>query len=221
MKKIISIFVASTSIFLSPGVALATQEENQITALYQRMNELGVSLEHQDDLVSLIVSGGVPLSNNPDAEPISTTTQSVSGRSSVRSVYSDGSVAVSSIQMPQSVQTRALITGCKVQSGTGYKNFSGCMIDNNTVTTYFGFKSNYGYVLGGRDAIFSVYDPFVFCYFGTCSDPALAITKKYEDSNGAATAKLSTVFTFLGGVASATTSISLQVGNDSAKVVVK
>ncbi|CAB4600023.1 MAG: hypothetical protein F2587_00365 [Actinobacteria bacterium] len=220
MKKTILIGVAIASL-LAPGVSYANTINGQTADLYERMNELGVEDTYQDSLVNLILSGGVPLSNNPDAEPSSSTSKLVSGWKEVRSVYADGSVQITKIQQPQLVQNRALITGCKVQSGTGYKNYSGCMVDNNTVTTYFGFRANYGYVVGGRDAIFSVYDPFVFCYFGSCSEPVLAITKKYEDSNGPAVAKLSTVFTLFGGVASSTTSISLQVGNDSAKVVVK
>lgn len=221
MRKAILIGVAIAGLVSSPGVSNANTIGGQTADLYQRMNELGVDAAHQDSLVALILSGGVPLSNNPEAEPSSSISKVISGWQEIRSVYADGSVQITKIQQPQLAQSRALITGCKVQSGTGYKNYSGCMIDNNTVTTYFGFRANYGYVVGGRDAIFSAYDPFVFCYFGSCSEPNLAISKKYEDSNGPAVAKLSTVFTLFGGAASSTTSISLQVGNDSAKVVVK
>jgi hypothetical protein len=221
MRKTILIGLAIAGLVASPGVSYANTNGGQASDLYERMNELGVDTSYQDSLVALILSGGVPLSNNPEAEPSSSTSRVVSGWKEIRSVYADGSVQITKIQQPQLFQKRALITGCKVQSGTGYKNYSGCMIDNNTVTTYFGFRANYGFVVGGRDAIFSVYDPFVYCYFGSCSEPNLAITKKYQDSNGPAVAKLSTVFTLFGGVASSTTSISLEVGNDSAKVVVR
>ncbi|MTA30070.1 MAG: hypothetical protein F2529_04150, partial [Actinobacteria bacterium] len=128
MKKTILIGVAIASL-LAPGVSYANTINGQTADLYERMNELGVEDTYQDSLVNLILSGGVPLSNNPDAEPSSSTSKLVSGWKEVRSVYADGSVQITKIQQPQLVQNRALITGCKVQSGTGYKNYSGCMVD--------------------------------------------------------------------------------------------
>ncbi|MEO0312879.1 MAG: hypothetical protein RL140_109 [Actinomycetota bacterium] len=188
--------------------------------VYQRMNELGVATEYQDSLADLIRTGGVPLSNIEGSVPVSVSSYIQSNWSIEKSIFADGSVSVIKSELPQSPLLRGL-SGCKVQSGTGFKNYNGCLISNNTITTYFGFKADYVTVLTARDWISSIYDEFVHCYFGSCSDYKFVLSKKYEDASGPATAKLSTIFVSATGLISSTTSIALQVGNDLGKVVVK
>ena len=220
MKKILIALVASVCVLQIQIPANATIVDPKVE-LINRMTQLGVAEQYKESLANLILSGATPESNNPTAVPVSTSNSIGAGWNESRSVFTDGSVSITRIQLPSSPFLRASITGCTVQSGSGYKNLLGCMVSNNTITTYFGYSADFGYVQGARDSIFSVYDPFVYCYFGSCSDPVLSITKKYEDANGPATARLSTVFVLVGGGASSTTSLTLQVGNDSAKAIAK
>lgn len=211
----------AAALLLTISMTTAANASDSTSAdVYKRMNELGVAAEYQDSLVALIISGGVPLSNIEGSVPVSVRSYIQSNWSITKSVYADGSVSESKYELPQSPLLRS-ISGCKVQSGTGYKNYRGCIVSNHTIPMSFGFTADYGIVLGARDAIFSAYDPFVFCFGGSCSDGTLNITKKYEDATGAANAKLASVYTLAGGFVSYTASISLQVGSDSAKVVVK
>lgn len=188
--------------------------------VYKRMNELGVAVEYQDSLANLIRTGGVPLSNIEGSVPVSVSSYIQSNWSIEKSIYADGSVSLMKFELPQSPLLRGL-SGCKIQSGTGFKNYNGCLVSNNTITTYFGFKADYVTVLTARDWINSIYDEFVYCYFGSCADYNFVLSRKYEDASGPATAKLSTIYVSATGLISSTTSIALQVGNDLGKVVVK
>lgn len=200
--------------------ARAGVDTSGLADLQQHMTELGITSSVQDGLVAKILAGGSPDSEDPNAQPINVVEISTSDYSGSRLEFADGSVRILSQAKPVSSRLRyTTTTGCTVNAGTGYANYSHCTFGSNSIYANVYFVADFS-ILGGvnNDYISSVYGGMVRCFAGTCDGPAVHLVQAKETLSRTAIAMASTNYTLLGQYLSRTLGVTLTVGGNSYSV---
>lgn len=129
-------------------------------------------------------------------------------------IFEDGSITITGLDLIEA-NNRA-ITGGSTSSGSGYISRINAKVHHSTGVISAEFYATYTNVNGGYDMIDSVKNQRVITIGGTVSSINLKLSKKREDANGAAQARLSFVVSSYGGIAGGNCWLDLRVGKDTA-----
>ncbi|GEA86628.1 hypothetical protein Q760_15935 [Cellulomonas cellasea DSM 20118] len=175
----------------------------------------------QDALLDKLEAGQTWDVMSGESAPVSTRTVRTAGENRTIETYPDGSIAVTSIQMPTST-TKPGVVGplavgnCRTSvSGSGYTNRYDCQANSTTGVVEMGFYISYS-ITGGYDSIIDVNSPYVRADGGTASDTSLAIRKAAENSTGSAYASIKTIYQARNGGGSKTLELRALVGQNTA-----
>jgi hypothetical protein len=124
-------------VFSAVPANAATSSGQDQTALRDWFTSQGVSNATQDALIAKLDSGKLLDSMSGAVKPDTTTTTQTATALVNRSVYPDGSVAVTSLETPTKTGTAAgarslqpqQITGCKESNGGGYVVETNCKVE--------------------------------------------------------------------------------------------
>jgi flagellar basal body rod protein FlgC len=123
--------------------------------------------------------------------PVSENTVVTSDFTTTTATYADGSINITKIAAPQSKLSRAYLSGCKTTSGTGYVNYSNCLVIRDTVAFVMAFTADFSLYPGpNNDKIFSAYNPYYGACFGFCGTPTVVINQAVESATSPAKARL-------------------------------
>ncbi|MER7521346.1 MULTISPECIES: hypothetical protein [unclassified Streptomyces] len=215
----------------SPTSNNVVEQSQQITAediasLKEFLTSYNVDETTQDQLITKLKNGEVWDSIKQGQEPVNTVekTTEENGVETI-STFKDGSIAVTTLE-PTIVEftEKAPTTGGfstfavspgTVTSGSGYKNFKKAKAYVYTGIANAHFYADFTIVQGGNDYISRVYDYKIVGIGGTASYDNLKITRKTENLNGKASAKLDFTWVAFNGATSSTCWIKLFVGKDS------
>lgn len=203
------LIIALGFVALTPVAAQADESE-----LYQHVYnwylDHGVSSDDADRLAQMAVNGIVAEASTEGAVPISVVTTRRGDFTETVRIYSDGSLAVSSVEAPTPVldPERAnearfgvaprTVNMCEAtSSGSGWATYTGCRASEETAMVSMSFRAdwwrNYGPStnVGG---ITAVRTPYAYVFGGTASTPSLVINKATSNASGPARATASTTF---------------------------
>jgi hypothetical protein len=177
-------------VFGAVPATAATSNQDQ-TALRDWFTAQGVSSGTQDVLIAKLDSGKLLDSMSGSVQPTSTTSTQTSTELVNRSVYPDGSVAVTSIETPATsspgltVRTRSLqpqqITGCKESNGGGYVVDSNCKVEIATGPYDLWFNATYERYTGGAQIDTANKPNAVTKYGNVTVGPTVSIKRKKQN----------------------------------------
>lgn len=205
--------IVAAGLILGPA-ASAVLDTSAVTS---KMIELGISSEDRASILVALNSGNLPLSDTMNSIPVSTVTI-LSGAFEIETQrFADGSVKRISRELPQNRFSRSTgLNACSVSSGTGYQNYVGCTVFNDTPLVTMGFIADFTLVQGAyNDYISKAVNGIANCRLGTCSNAKAWVGKSIETSSGKAWAKMTADYAFYGGAGSSSYSLLLTVGGNS------
>lgn len=188
-----------------------------VRALLERFD---VPESDQENLLQAVAQGELWDVYRGEA-PVSTEQQTIDGIDYTIDRFADGSFRAIGFEIPEVVQqdrpsgpSPRAITGCRVTSGSGYSNATGCQIDGVWGTILLG-ATNVSYTIaqGNPDRITSTGYGFQKCIVVSCSSPTLVVFEPVEGSGPAYARWQSDISA---SYASWNVSFQLNVGGDSA-----
>lgn len=157
------------------SVAVAADPYNDVRTFW---NSYGVPAAVQDSLVAELSATGTVDAAKQGAEPVSTVTRDLAGAQQTITTFADGSISVTSLERAKAqttkrgqVSTQATIEGCRVASGSGYSNYSGCIVSADNGIFRIGFKVAYSIYNGASAKITSSGSASAASGTGTITDP--------------------------------------------------
>jgi len=173
--------------------ASATTTTQDQTALREWFTSQGVQSATQDALIAKLDSGSLLDSMSQSVEPTSTTSVQTATELVSRSVYPDGSVAVTSLEKPavtaggakagsRSLQPQQ-ITGCKESNGGGYVVESNCKVEIATGPYDLWFNATYERYTGGAQIDTANKANAVVKYGNLVAAPTVTIKRKKQDGS--------------------------------------
>ncbi|WIE62250.1 hypothetical protein DEI97_003645 [Curtobacterium sp. MCLR17_032] len=195
-KKIaIATAIAGTLVvgmFSAAPATAATSGQDQ-TALRDWFTSQGISSATQDALIAKLDSGKLLDSMSQSVQPTSSTSVETSTELVSRSVYPDGSVAVTSLETPETTSagakagTRSLqpqqITGCKESNGGGYVVESNCKVEIATGPYDLWFNATYERYTGGAQIDTANKPNAVVKYGNLVAAPTVSIKRKKQNGS--------------------------------------
>lgn len=198
-------------------------EQSDVAELHRFLVENGVSIADADRLKDKFVAGKL-LDSMRGVEPVNSYKVDDGEAKITRTVYPDGSVSISSLQIEpdenqigsddsEEVQPQDVLD-CTITSGSGYIVYDGCKVYGSNGLIQMGFTASFGLVNGGYDYISWHGAPYQQCAGAACDTPYLAGAKLEEDNTGSAFVSYF-MNVNIGGIASRTASLRLNVGGDT------
>lgn len=213
---------AGTSLAAEPAPGLTQQERQE---LEQWWTEYDVPTATQDALLTALESGDV-WDALDGAEPVSVQTRELPTESETVERYADGSIVVSTVEVPadpfaagapQGGPTTFSVGSCQSsQIGSGYANRYDCKAASTAGVVTMGFYISYTLVQGGYDKIIDVHSGYAYATGGTVGSPTAKIAKVRESSTGSAWAYVKSQWDAFGGGGSKTVEMRALVGKDKA-----
>ncbi|WP_416393828.1 MULTISPECIES: hypothetical protein [unclassified Curtobacterium] len=209
----------------APATAATTSGQDQ-TALREWFTSQGIPATTQDALVAKLDSGKLLDSMSGSVKPVSTTTTQNATELVSRSVYPDGSVAVTSLETPSSNSASAApgarslqpeqITGCKESNGGGYVVESNCKVEIATGPYDLWFNATYERYTGGAQIDTANHPNGVVKYGNIVSGPTVSIKRKKQNGSLEAYAQEHAKYESNGGGTSEDLYVSLRVTTSKA-----
>lgn len=199
-----------------------TDQERQ--SLVQWWTQYDVPAATQDELLESLEQGEL-WDAIGGSDPVNVTTNEHAGESETIERYADGSIVVTSVEVPADPFATDPIGGvtpftvgpCESSStGSGYANRYDCKVFSTSGVVEMGFYMSYSLRQGGYDKITEVHSGYARATTGTIPTPRATIAKANENSSGSAFAYVKQQYTAAGGTASATVEMRGLVGNDTA-----
>jgi len=220
------------SVSANENTDLTTIEESSqslTTENIQSLNEFlttyNVDEKTQNNLIAKLKKGEVWDSIKKGQEPVSTYEKTTEEDViETISTFKDGSITVTTLEPniveftkpapSEGISTRAVSPGT-VTGGSGYKSFKKAKAYVYSGIANAHFYADFTIVQGGNDYITRVYDYKIIGIGGTASYDNLKITRKTENLDGKASAKLDFTWAAFNGGGSSTCWLKLNVGKDS------
>jgi hypothetical protein len=195
-----------------------------VLALRDWFTSQGVSNSTQDTLIAKLDSGKPLDSMTGAVQPVSTTAQQTATELVNRSVYPDGSVAVTSLETPAATAGGATarsvhplqIMGCKESNGGGYVVESNCKVEIATGPYDFWFNATYERYTGGAQIDTANKPNAVVKYGNITSGPTVSIKQKKQDGSTPAYAQEHAKYESNGSATSEDLYLSLRVTTSKA-----
>ena len=193
----------------------------------------GVDERTRDALIAKLESGQVWDSMIPEATPVNSRQYQIGAMVETRLEYSDGSVVISSIEMAPELLSPDLagsvsgldpiplaVTNCSSRSNGTVRTNTGCLVSHNAILVKMSFRADYTFnriITSTYEPkttwarIDRVHSPTVITIGSSAQSPTLNIIRKSASFSSPAQARLATIVTALGNVASGTVALNLYV----------
>lgn len=201
------------------STTLTADEEGDARAF---LAEHGVSADVQDALMAKLKAGEL-WDVFAGGNPVSTRTTTSPGMRRTIDTYADGSISVTSVEVPVRTLARPGVSPMYVancsggSTGTGYSTWTDCDAYSETGVVAIGFQISYT-LTPGYDSIIRVDSPVASVNLGTLDPmpPHLTLVKKTENRSGSAWAKATATYNARGGGGSTSLELRALVGNNTA-----
>jgi hypothetical protein len=216
IKKISVLATILIIVCAVPAPANAAVTEQDIS---QKLTSYGVSQSTSQILIQKLQAGEIWESLDENAVPISTNSIRINGFDETIDTFSDGSIGVTKSEVPTSALSRASLSKCQTSSGTGYVNYSNCLVVRDAIVFLMAFTTDFSIHPGPyNDTISRVYNPYFGSCFIGCSELTLNLNQKIESATSPANARLQMTFEPM-PLQATTVWVDLQVGCD--KVILR
>lgn len=226
--RILGAAALAALVFMSGTVGAAaqtpdlTEEERQ--DLVHWWTQYDVAPATQDELLESLERGEL-WDAIGGSDPVNVTTNAYAGETETVERYADGSIVVTTVEVPVAPFSANPIGGvtpftvgpCESSStGSGYANRYDCKVFSTSGVVEMGFYMSYSLRQGGYDKITEVHSGYARATTGTIPTPRATIGKANENSSGSAFAYVKEQYKAAGGTASATVEMRGLVGKDTA-----
>jgi hypothetical protein len=160
----------------------------------------GVPAEVQDTLVDELSTTGAIDAIRHGVDPVSVETLDESDATVTVSTFPDGSISVTSVEKPVvvppgQITTQASIAGCTAQGGSGYVNYTGCVVSADAAIFKIAFKASYSVPNGASAKITSTWGAQATSGVGTITNPTRTLWRPQASSVQQAVAKYHSDYT--------------------------
>ncbi|TLM88227.1 hypothetical protein [Pseudarthrobacter sp. NamE5] len=176
----------------------------------------------QVKLLKKINAGEMTEANKSAAEPVNEETVDRDGFRSTVKTFADGSIAVTSLELPTEavpaaegqVTPMASISSCTTYGGAGWASYQGCLINHRTDTIYIEFRATYEKYQGAYAQITNHWGGYIQTYGGVVAVDSPHVTYYVRSSGtyGQAVVQYSSTVKNWANSYSETVQLSLRVG---------
>ncbi len=155
-----------------------------------RLDAQGVSPDKIDLLIAKY-EGGIPWeSMTPGAVPVLQEQNREAGYEITTKRFVDGSLSTTKVQVANSTLARGSISGCSSRIGTGYAEYTGCLIQRDLVLFVMNFKADYSLYSGSNnDTIRNAYNASYYACLGFCGTASVSVNRRSESGSLPAVAR--------------------------------